>query len=152
MADVSQTLQELIGMFMHHSMHRFIAFSKERGLSMSQMGTLLMLHRKETCAVSDISEHLDISTAAASQLLNQLVDENLIERHEDIQDRRVKRIVFTDRGNQTIKDSMRARKAWLDDLSSSLSSNEQEDVKTALTLLLEKTNLLDENAKYENIK
>lgn len=144
MVDVSQTLQELIGTFMHHSMHRFVAFSKGQGLSMSQMGTLMMLHRKGNCAVSEIGEHLDISNAAASQLLNRLVDENLIERQEDVKDRRVKRIVITTRGNQTIEESMRARETWLENLSASLSPDEQDQVKAALSLLLEKVSQLDD--------
>jgi DNA-binding MarR family transcriptional regulator len=138
MPDLSKSLQKLIQAFMHQSMRRVIAYAKTRGLSMSQMGTLLFLHRHATCAVSDIGEYLGVTAAASSQLLNRLVEHELIERSEDPDDRRHKLLALTPAGRDTVKEAMQIRQSWLVQLSQMLSASDQARVGGAVDLLLQK--------------
>ncbi|NUM43785.1 MAG: MarR family transcriptional regulator [Anaerolineales bacterium] len=141
--EVTGRLEKLLETFMRRSMHNFILSAKERGLSMSQIGALFVIHRKGSCGVSDIGDHLGITAAATSQMLNRLVEQDLIERTEDPVDRRLKRIVLTPDGTQTLQDSVRARQNWLHRLAVTLTPEEQEHVSRALQLLLEKASQLD---------
>ncbi len=141
--EVTGRLEKLLETFMRRSMHNFILTAKERGLSMSQIGALFAIHRKGSCGVSDIGDHLGITAAATSQMLNRLVDQDLIERTEDPVDRRLKRIVLTAAGTQTLQDSVRARQNWLHRLAVTLTPDEQDHVSSALQLLLEKASQLD---------
>ena len=134
-------LQEWVEITMRRSMHNTIRFAKESGLSMSQMGALFHLHRKGSCAVSDLGDHLDITNAAASQMLDRLVEQGLILRTEDPGDRRLKQIVLTERGKQLIHDSLHARQAWLDDLAAALTAEEKETLTPALRTLITKARL-----------
>ena len=143
MSDLSKSLQKLIQVFMHQSMRRVIVYVKTRGLSMSQMGTLLFLHRHETCAVSDIGEYLGVTAAASSQLLNRLVEQGLIERSEDPEDRRHKLLAVTPAGRDTVKEAMQIRQSWLVQLSQMLSASEQAQVEEAVDLLLQKVGQID---------
>ena len=141
--DVTASLEKFMETFMRRSMRNFILYAKERGLSMSQIGALFAIHRKGACGVSDIGEELGITAAATSQMLNRLVEQDLIGRSEDQDDRRVKRIVLTHFGTQTLHESLRARQNWLHRLAVTLTPEEQEQVNTTLKLLIEKAHQLD---------
>ena len=123
--------------FMRRSMRHVLRYSKESGLSMSQIVALFRVHKAQS-SVSDLSEDLGISNAAASQMLERLVQQDLILRSEDPRDRRVKQIVLTEKGCQALRDSIRARQGWLDGLAADLTPEEREKVVAALNILIEK--------------
>jgi DNA-binding MarR family transcriptional regulator len=136
-------LNEWIAVFMHRSMQNLNIFSKEMGYSMSQIFALTFIHHQGTCGVSDLGEGLGVSNAAASQLLDKLVRQQLIVRTEDPEDRRGKQISLTEEGTQLIQDSLSARKSWFLDLKSSLSAQEKEQAIVALNILIDKGRQLE---------
>jgi DNA-binding MarR family transcriptional regulator len=139
------TLGEWIEVFMRRSMHNFICYSKEKGLSMSQIGALFRIFRGKS-SVSDISDNLGVTSAAASQMLERLVQQGLILRKEDPNDRRVRQIVLTDKGRQILQESIAARQGWLENLSRTLSDSQREQVTAALNILIEKANQLEQSS------
>ena len=142
------TLQEWIGAFMRNSMRSFILYSKENGLSMSQIGALFQINHGRS-NVSDLGDGLGITNAAASQMLERLVQQELILRSEDSQDRRVKHLVLTDKGCRIMQESVQARQGWLVDLVAILSADEKEQIAAALKVLIDKTNQLDQHSESE---
>jgi len=141
-------LQDWIGTFMHRSMHSLILYMKENDLSMSQVGALFQINRGRS-NVSDLGEGLGITIAAASQMLERLVQQELILRSEDPQDRRVKQLVLTDKGCRIIRESVQARQGWLEDLVSILSASEKEQIAAAVKVVIDKTNQLDQHSESE---
>jgi DNA-binding MarR family transcriptional regulator len=135
-------LWEWIEVFMRRSMSNFILYSKESGLSMSQIGALFQIYRGAS-RVSDIGDDLGVTSAAASQMLERLVQQQLITRTEDPHDRRVKQIVLTDRGRQVLTDTVHARQGWLDDLANTLSPDEKDQIMMALNILIIKAKQID---------
>jgi DNA-binding MarR family transcriptional regulator len=138
------TLGEWIEVFMRRSMHNFISYSKEKGLSMSQIGALLRIFRGGKSSVSDIGDNLGVTSAAASQMLERLVQQGLILREEDPDDRRVRQIALTDKGRQVIQESLAARQSWLENLAHILTDIEKEQITAALNILIEKANQLEQ--------
>jgi DNA-binding MarR family transcriptional regulator len=136
------TLQKWIEVSMHRSIRNFICYARESGLSMSQLGALFHIHHKGSRGVTDLGDHLGVTSAAASQMLDRLVQQDLILRSEDPDDRRVKRILLTDKGLQVLQQSIRARQVWLYDLAETLSDSEKEAVITALDTLIDRANHL----------
>ena len=141
--ELTQTLQDWIELFMRRSMHNMLLFAKENNLSMSQMGALMNIHRHQMCNVSEIGDELGVTSAAASQMLERLVQQGVIERTEDPNDRRAKQIALTEKGTQFLHESFRARYAWLGELAVSFTPEEQAQIQTALRLLLDKTETVD---------
>jgi len=141
--ELIETLQEWVALFMRRSMHNVLSFAKEHNLSMSQMGALMNIHRHGMCNVSTIGDELGVTSAAASQMLERLVQQGVIERTEDPNDRRAKQIALTEKGRQMIHDGFRARYAWLGDLAGSFAPDEQDLIQTALRLLLGKMQQVD---------
>jgi DNA-binding MarR family transcriptional regulator len=138
------TLKKWVVVFMYSSMRNFIFYLKERGLSMSQIGSLFLIHHGKS-SVSEIADGLGITSAAASQMLERLVQQELIIRLEDPSDRRVKQIMLTDKGRQVIRESLAARQGWLDNLNHVLSDNEKEQINSALNILIDKANQIEQH-------
>jgi DNA-binding MarR family transcriptional regulator len=132
--------------FMHRSMRGWTHFAKTTGLSMPQFSILMQLHHKGPCGMSEISERFDISNAAASQLVEKLVQGEHIERAEDPTDRRAKVLQLTAKGKDLIEAGFKERYKWMDEVVSNLKAEEREKVVEALTILTEAArNMSDKN-------
>lgn len=134
-APFTDALRDWVEASMQRSMHAFIRYARRSALSFSQVNSLFRLYHHGTSPVNDLAEHLGISMPAVSQLLAPLEEIGLIQRTEDPNDRRVKQIALTDKGNLFVQESMRARHAWLDDLAQVLSDDEKDQILPALQLL-----------------
>jgi DNA-binding MarR family transcriptional regulator len=137
------TLHQWTEIFMRHSMRDFIRYSKEKGLSMSQIGALFHINSGAS-GVSGLGDHLGVTNAAASQMLDRLFNLQLINRSEDPHDRRAKQIVLTDEGRRVLQESIQARQSWMDGLADTLSPDEKEQVTAALRLLIERTRQIEQ--------
>ena len=131
----NQVLRDWSETFMRRSMHDFVQFSKESGLSMTQIHTLFRLHHSGMCGVTEIGDHLGVTHAAASQMVDRLVQMGMLERAEDPSDRRVKQLSLTAAGNRLVQDSIEARRHWMEQLTDFLDPDELEQIIQALTIL-----------------
>ena len=129
--------------FMRRSMRDFVQFSKDSGLSMTQTSTLFHLHHGSKCGVSDIGGLLGVTNAGASQMVDRLVQNGLVERSEDPFDRRVKQLKLTERGRLIVQESIEVRRRWLEELTDALTKDEQASIITALTMLTKAARNLD---------
>jgi DNA-binding MarR family transcriptional regulator len=136
------TVQEWMEVFMQRSMRGFLAYVRESGLSMSQVGALFQIQHRGSSGVTDLGDKLGVTSSAASQMLERLVQQELILRSEDPSDRRAKQLVLTDKGRQVLQESVRARQSWLSDLAETLSDREKETIIAALNILIDKANQL----------
>lgn len=121
--------------FMRRSMRDFVQFSKDSGLTLPQMSTLFHLHHGSSCGVSDVGELLGVTNAAASQMVDRLVQYDLIERSEDPIDRRMKQLKLTNKGRAIVQESIEARKRWMAKLTNAITPDEQVSIIIALTIL-----------------
>jgi len=87
--------------------------------------------------MSEVSERFDISAAAASQLVDKLVQAGYLERAEDPNDRRAKLLTLSAKGEELVQQGTEERYRWMDDLTSKLSTEEQIKVVEALNILTE---------------
>jgi len=129
---------------MHHSMRGWNQFAKSTGLSMPQFSILMQLHYKGPCGMSEISERFDVTAAAASQLVDKLVQAGYIERTEDPSDRRAKLLKLSTKGANLVDDGIQERYRWMDDLASKLSASDQTKISEALSILTEEARKLDQ--------
>ncbi|NIV34572.1 MAG: MarR family transcriptional regulator [Anaerolineae bacterium] len=131
-------LQKWLGVSMHRSFRHLLCYARDHGLSMSQLGALFHIHRMGHSGVTDLGEHLGVSSPAASQMLDRLVEQGLILRTEDPSDRRAKQIVLTEEGLRVLQESMPARQNWLHELAGALSDSEKASATEALEILAER--------------
>jgi DNA-binding MarR family transcriptional regulator len=135
--------QEWIDLFMGRSMRRFIHYARSKGLSLSMIGALFHLQHHKSSGVTDLGDHLGVTSAAASQMLDRLVEQELIQRKEDPQDRRVKQIAITSKGLKVLEEGLKARQSWIIDLEAILTPDQKDQVQNALLLLIDTARRID---------
>ncbi len=138
-----------LDVLMRHSMPDLLAFARENDLSMSQIGALFHIHRSRASGVSGLGDDLGVTSAAASQILERLVQLQLVTRTEDRQDRRLRQLELTDKGRRVLQASLRARKRWLIALAGTLSPAEQESVAGSLSTLIARAQQLEQCPETE---
>ncbi len=141
--EFTSVLRDWSEAFMRRSMHDLFQFSKDSGLSIAQMNTLFHLHHGSKCGVSDIGELLGVTNAAASQMIERLVQNGLIERSEDPIDRRVKQLRLTEKGQSIVLEGIEVRRRWLEELTDALSAEEQHSIISALMILTDAARRLE---------
>ena len=141
-----QVLNEWAALFMHRSMQEFTHLMQETGLSMAQLSTLMRLSHGGACGVSHLGDRLGVTAAAASKMIERLVQQGLLAREEDLADRRVRNVTITPAGTAIVQQAIAARQAWLADLTNLLQPEEQAISIDALTKLTEAGRRLPERS------
>ena len=96
---------------------RGLPLIEESGLTITQMKVLLELERPRratTRTVTELAEELGISPASASRAVDALVRKKLATRVEDADDRRVRRVAITARGQELVDRIVAVRQAGLE--------------------------------------
>jgi DNA-binding MarR family transcriptional regulator len=141
------TFNDCMDFFMRRSMGSFFHYAKGIGLSMPQIGALFHLNRGSTSGISNIGDDLGVTSAAASQMLDRLVQQELVLRSEDPDDRRVKNITLTDKGRKILEEILHIRQAWLENLADALSPEEKKQIITAMQILIDKADQIEQPAR-----
>ena len=110
---------------------------------MPQFSILMQLHHNGACGISEVSERFEITSAAASQLVEKLVQTGLLERTEDPNDRRSRLLTLTPKGRELVEQGIRERYRWVDELEGRLSPQEQQKIIEALALMTEAAQRLE---------
>ena len=141
---INKSLRSWMDVFMHRSMRSWGRFVKTTGLSMPQFSILMQLRYKGSCGMSEISERSNVTAAAASQLVEKLVQSELIERMEDPNDRRAKQLSLSKKGAKLVEQGIEERHRWMDELAGNISAEESGLVVEAPEILIRAEGQLEE--------
>jgi len=136
-AKTATIIRELMEAFFMRSMTGWRQFVKSTGLSMPQFGLLMRLYYGGGCEVHDLGRHLDVSSAAASQLVDRLVQSGLVQRTEDPEDRRARQVTMTAKARALIDRGIEERYRWVDELVRGLNGEERDLALRALPALIQ---------------
>ena len=140
---LKQALHAWMDVAMPRSMRGWAHHAKASGLSMPQFSILMQLHHHGHCGISDISERFEITTAAASQHVENLVQAGLLERTQVAADRRLRAIQLSPKGRSLVEQGMTERHGWVDSLAEILDEKDRELVISALTILTDSARQLE---------
>ena len=135
--ELTEVIHEWSEVFMRRSGRDFKRFMDETGLSFSHLNVLMRLYHGGNSGVSEIGEQMGVTSAAASQAIDRLVLQGLIQRTEDPIDRRAKQLTLTPKGRTLIERGIEARSQWVEGLTEALTPEQQSMTISALTLLTE---------------
>jgi DNA-binding MarR family transcriptional regulator len=106
-------------------------------LTLSQIKLLHHLEDAEhELTLKEGAELVHVSLPAASRMVDELVRRGFVERHEDAEDRRMKRVQVTEAGRSVIRKLNAARLAGLQQFTDSLTDAERRKLAAALSKLL----------------
>jgi DNA-binding MarR family transcriptional regulator len=129
--------------FMRKAMCGVVYVASRHGLSRSQVGALFQLSHRGASSVAHIGDRLGVTSAAASQMLDRLVQQGLIARSEDPNDRRAKQVTLTEEGRRFVEEAMGAWQRWFRSVAEEMSAKERETVVAGLRVLLENAGSVD---------
>jgi DNA-binding MarR family transcriptional regulator len=141
---LSKALRSWMDVSTHYSMRGWAHHAKATGLSMPQFSLLMQLYYRGSCGISELSERFEITSAAASQHVDNLFQAGLIERDEDPRDRRAKQIKLSSKGKALLESGMGERYRWMDRLVATLEERERQKIADALVILTEAARKLDQ--------
>ena len=123
----------------------------ESGLTFVQMKVLVELQNPtdELDTVTALADELGISPASASRAADGMVRKKLVTRVEDADDRRVRRLALTAKGQRLADRIISARLAGLEEFTASLAGDERQKLEAALDVLLERPEIAEIYRTYE---
>jgi DNA-binding MarR family transcriptional regulator len=129
---------------------------EESGLTMSQCKALLALagpgESAEPRHIGEIADRLGLSLPAMSRAVDGLVRKRLITRVEDEEDRRVRRVALTAKGEQFVGKLVSLRLASLERFISSLTAPQRRKLDAALEVLLEREEIASTYSSFKEVK
>lgn len=140
---ISNSLRQWVEITTHRAMRDQARYVKSLGFSMPQFFMLMQVYYRKQCGVSDLSDHMEITAAAASQTVDKLVQAGYLDRAEDPSDRRAKQITLSVKGRELIEKSISERFRWVDELVTGMDESERARVTDALTILTEAVRKLE---------
>lgn len=117
-----------------------VLISLTRGLrdgdfSLLQIGTLYVLDAEGSTTVKALADRVGRSVSATSRLIDGLLARGLVDRREDEQDRRLRRVALTTAGSAFLRGFERSRADAQREVMAHLTDEEQQLVTHAMTLL-----------------
>jgi DNA-binding MarR family transcriptional regulator len=143
------TLQEWVAMFARRSIHDFMRFARQNGLSMAQINVLLRLHYRGAATIAALRLEATGSRAAASQMIDELVRSGLVERREDVKDRRLKVVSLTEAGHELVRAGIAARQRWLDQMIAAQPEERHEEINRVMRWMLESALAIEKSGQAE---
>ena len=127
-------LLELWHHLMRGSSQQMYALIAELDVSITHMKTLHVLaDGGSDLSVKELSDRLGLSLPGASRIVDALMRRGWLERREDPDDRRMKRVRITDEGRKVLDRIEAARLAGLEDYAASLTPEQRTRLSSALS-------------------
>ncbi len=144
----NHSIEEGLIAFASRLIQEFVGLMRKHDLSMPQIYVLMHLFHTGECQVSDISMVMGASNPAASQLVERLWQQGLVARAEDPNNRRVKKIHLTDKGQQLVREGIVSNE-FLMSVFAHLTLEQRDTIHTALGYLAGAMNSLREKQSKE---
>jgi DNA-binding MarR family transcriptional regulator len=146
---LTETIRQWMDVFTTRSIHDMTRYVKASGFSMPLFGILMHLYYRKSSSVSYLSEYLDVSVAAASQMVDRLVVGGLVERTEEPNNRRSKHLTLTHKGRALIEKGLTIRHTWVDEVVDRLSTEESRQVEQGLDILAHTLQQVQEEKQHQ---
>jgi DNA-binding MarR family transcriptional regulator len=132
-------INEAMDMWLNHSVNRtmseFMRYIRENGLTLPQMNLLMHLYYQGPCELTRLTEPLQASKSAASQMVERLVQLSLLQRSEDHNDRRTRLVELTPKARGMVEEGIAARSRWLEQTCAGLTNQDLSALQNALNTL-----------------
>ena len=101
---VSNQISQLAAAMVRTSAAEMLQLLQREDLSMSRALALIFLERQPCASVSDICSYLNLSLGNTSHVIDQLVCAGYVTRTEDANDRRLRQIMLTAKGQAFVQE------------------------------------------------
>ena len=135
--DYMETLENWAKLYFFQSLTDFFNYLKQTDLSLLQAYALTYLFFKGSMKMSNLCEHMMVSPAAASQLIDRLEKLEMVARISDPTDRRVRKIIVLDKGMSFVQENFRFSQSWISEIPADMSLEQVSQIAEVLSMLLQ---------------
>jgi MarR family transcriptional regulator, organic hydroperoxide resistance regulator len=135
--DYMETLENWAKLYFFQSLTDFFNYLKQTDLSLLQAYALTHLFFKGPLKMSNLCEHMMVSPAAASQLIDRLEKLEMVARISDPEDRRVRKTVVLDKGKNFVQENFRFSQGWISEIPTDITPEQVSQITEVLSMLLQ---------------
>lgn len=139
LSNLSYELYKMM-LFIHNKLFDPSELAKHAPLPFSHIKVLFFLTRHNDASISDIASTLNISRSNMTPIIDKLLEEGVIDRYTDSEDRRIYRVKLVEKGYEFIKCHEEIIKS---NISKKLSALDSESLTRLNCLVLETKSILD---------
>lgn len=135
--DPMQTMENWAKLYFFQSLTEFFNYLKQTDLSLLQAYALAHLFFIGPLKMSDLCEHMMVSPAAASQLIDRLEKLEMVERISDPDDRRVRKIAVLEKGKNFVQENFRFSQSWITEIPADITPEQVAQITEVLSMFLQ---------------
>ncbi len=134
---LDETIRRWAEIFSRRNIDEFKHLIGATELSPTQVIALYQLHFRKSSSVSEIASKLGVSIAAASQMIDRLVQFGMVNRSENPSDRRAKMLVLSPKGQELVSQNLLMQSSWISGLADQFTVEQQTQIAASLHMLIE---------------
>lgn len=135
--DFLETMEDWAKLYFFQSLTDFFNYLKHTELSLLQAYALAHLVFKGPIKMSELCEHMMVTPAAASQLVDRLEKLEMVERIADPNDRRVRKISVLKKGEEFVQKHFEFSQGWLSNIPANINPEQASQITAVLSMLIE---------------
>jgi len=118
-------------------------------LTMPQLKALMCVAANNGATSGQIAKKLGVGLSTITGIVDRLAEQNLVTRGEDADDRRITRVLPTQRGRTLVDDLLRYRNELITAVLSRLDADQLRTIESAFTYLLQAVNEVANERQHE---
>jgi len=134
-----ETVESWARLYFFQSLTEFFNYLKHSELSLLQGYALAYLFFKGPLKISELCDHMMVSPGAASQMVDRLEKLAMVERTDDPNDRRVRKVQLLAKGTKFVQENFAFSQSWLSEIPASLNPGQEARITDALSILIHST-------------
>jgi DNA-binding MarR family transcriptional regulator len=130
-----EAIENWANLYMFRSLSEYFMYLSDTHIPMQQAYVLTYIYHNGPRSISTICEHMMVSPAAVSQMVDRLEKQDLVKRVPGQTDGRVRNVMLTEKGEIFVQESIAARQNWVNEVPPDLNMDEMDQIASALQQL-----------------
>jgi len=135
-AEFLRMVEEWAKLYFFQSLTDFFNYQRLSDLSLLQAYALTYLYYKGPIKISELCEHMKVSPAAGSQMVDRLEKLDMVERIADPKDRRVRKIIVLEKGKGFVQEQFVGSQSWISEIPANMTSEQEAQITEILSSLI----------------
>ena len=127
-----EAIENWANLYMVRSLSEYFSYLSDTRIPILQAYVLTYIYHNGPKSISTICEHMMVSPAAASQMIDRLEKQEFVQRVPGQTDGRVRNVVLTKQGKTFVQESIAARQNWIYEVPLDLNIDQMDLIASAL--------------------
>lgn len=136
-AEFMKAAEEWAKLYFFQSLTDYFNYLKHSELSLLQAYALTHLYFKEPLKISELRDHMMVSPAASSQLVDRLEKLGMVARVGDPDDRRVRKVIVLEKGEKFMQETFAFSQNWLKNIPATINPEQEAQITAVLSILMQ---------------